>query len=441
MTQFDYLAHSPRPSGSEIAEHDRTISDILAGSLRIKAAANSYIRRPENMTATQWNTYLRGAAFHNTAVATLATWLGLCERKSHTIELNGMELPFKLDHLNLGVEQMITFALTNVLSYGRCAFFVDPAGHICSYGPGDVVDFECEDGNLTMVQLLDKDMKVKLFLEDGVAKYVWSKDDVDGAIGELIVAGKTISYLPIVFINAFDLSPYRSIGPLYPIAELSLVNFDLALENAHALRFTGSPQIVLTGVSTEAETPKSIGPSTIWSLSSENARATMLSYSGEGIKDRENQMLRNDMSMSALGAAIVLNRGQSANVVAKTAEMKSRESSADLVQIIRNVSTGLEMVARFYAEQQGVKDLNKIKIQLNEDLIDLSLDANMVTALANLHVQGALSFTTLNECLRRGEVIPATATADRELDLVKEDQSYITTNFMDRDNGQPNPAE
>lgn len=435
MTQFDYLAHSPRPTATEIAEHDRTISDILAGSLRIKSAANSYIRRPENMTSTQWNTYLRGAAFHNTAVATLATWLGLCERKPHTIELDGMSLPFKLDHLNLGAEQMITFALTNVLSYGRCAFLVDPAGHICAYGPSDVVDYDCTDGNLTMVTLKDNGMTVKLFLEDGVAKFMWRKGDVDGAVLDLINNGKTLSYLPFVFVNSFDLSPERSVGPLYPIAELSLINWDLALEQAHALRFCGSPQIVLTGVSTEAEVPKSIGPSSIWALSNENASAQMLSYNGEGIKDREAMMLRNDMSMSALGAAIVLNKGQSANVVAKTAEMKSRESSADLVQIIRNISDGLTMVARFYAEQHG-KDLNKVYIQLNEDLIDLSLDANMVTALANLHVQGALSFETLNECLRRGEVIPATATADKELELVKSDGSYISTTLAERQDEQ-----
>ena len=94
------------------------------------------------------------------------------------------------------------------------------------------------------------------------------------------------------------------------------------------------------------------------------------------------------------------------------------------------------MVARFYAEQHG-RDLNKVYIQLNEDLIDLSLDANMVTALANLHVQGALSFDTLNECLRRGEVIPATATADKELELVKMDASYISTTLAERPNEQP----
>jgi Domain of unknown function (DUF4055) len=437
MTAFDFLSHSPRPTGSEILEHDQTISDILAGSLRIKSSANSYIRKPEGMTAAAFNTYLRGAAFHNTAAATLATWLGLCERKPHSIELNGLDLPFKIDHHVLGVDQLITYALTNVLSYGRVAFYVDPAGSIWAYGPQDVVEIEFDNGNLSKATFQDSNgMLMTLFLEDGVAKYVWTKDDVEGAVGELVLEGKQISYLPVVFINAFDLSPHRSVGPLFQIAQLSLVNWDLALEQAHALRFCGSPQIILTGINNEAETPKSIGPSSIWALSNENAKAQMLSYTGEGIKDREALMLRNDMMMSSLGAQVVLNKGQSANVVAKTAEMKSRESAADLVQIIRNVSDGLTMVARFYAEQHGA-DVNKIRIQLNEDLIDLSLDANMVTALANLHVQGALSFQTLNECLRRGEVIPATATAERERELVDTDESYISTNRLESDHGKP----
>lgn len=107
-----------------------------------------------------------------------------------------------------------------------------------------------------------------------------------------------------------------------------------------------------SGLRPEDEVPTSLGPSTVWRFNSPDASATMLTYSGDGIKDREAAMARIESDHSwcpdhAEPFECPYRRPLAGN--------ESRESASDLVQIVRNVSDGL-ILLRYYAEN-AVEDL------------------------------------------------------------------------------------
>ena len=154
--------------------------------------------------------------------------------------------------------------------------------------------------------------------------------EVRGVYKALIVEGKPIDYLPIIFINAADLQVERSLSPLYEIASLSTKAWDFGLQQSHALWYCANPQPVVFGVSTEKEIPSSMGPSTVWTFSNPDASAQLLTYQGDGIKDRAAEIARIEQQMSALGANVLLSKN-AAHTVSRTVELNSRASASDLV--------------------------------------------------------------------------------------------------------------
>lgn len=427
MLTQEYIFNSTRPTPSEITEHDALIRDVLAGAVRMKNNATQYVRKPDGMDSARWAQYLRGAHFSNIALATLHTWLGLADRKPHQIETDGLTIPFRLGHLVLDEQHLVAHCILNVFSLGRIAYFADPANGIVSYGPTDEVEIVYNDGKLTKVVFQeDENKRLDLALIDGIAQFQWADNEGVGQGYEpLVVSGKHIEYLPVCFINATDLDHRRSLSPLFEIACLSVKAWDLALSQAHALWYTANPQPVVFGVSSEAEIPKAMGPSTVWTFSNPDAKAQLLTYQGDGIKDRASEILRIDMQMAALGANVVLSKGNSAHTVAKTAELRSRESASDLVMCLRNVSDGLTLILRHWAELNGKKDLNKVFVKANCDLVDQTMAADMIRALNEARRDGLLSFTTMINILKAGEILPANLDPEDERERVNSDDTTI----------------
>lgn len=423
----EYIFNSTRPTPSEMTEHDALIRDVLAGAVRMKNNASQYVRKPDGMNATQWAQYLKGAHFSNVALATLHTWLGLADRKPHQIEADGLTVPFKLGHLILDEQHLVAHAIQNVFSLGRVAYFADPGNGIVSYGPSDEVEIVYNDGKLTKVVFQEGENKrLDLALIDGIAQYqVANNEGVGDGYRALIVLGKPIDYLPVVFINATDLDHCRSLSPLFEIACLSIKAWDLALSQAHALWYCANPQPVVFGVAGETEIPKAMGPSSVWTFSNPDAKAELLTYQGDGIKDRASEMLRIDMAMAAHGANVVLSKGNSAHTVAKTAELRSRESAADLVMVLQNLGDGLSILLRYWAEMNGKKDLNKIFVKCNCDLVDQTMGADMIRALNEARRDGLLSFKTMIEILKAGEILPANLDPEDERDRVNTDETVV----------------
>ena len=426
MLTQEYIFSSTRPTPSEITEHDSLIRDVLAGAVRMKNNATQYVRKPDGMDNARWAQYLRGAHFSNIALATLHTWLGLADRKPHQIETDGLTIPFRLGHLMLDEQHLVAHAIANVFSLGRVAYFADPANGIVSYGPSDEVEIVYDSGKLTKVVFQEEDDKrLDLAMVDDIAQYQWSNNEgVGDGYRALLVNGKPLDYLPVVFINAMDLDRHRSLSPLFEIACLSIKAWDLALSQAHALWYTANPQPCVFGVSNETEIPKSMGPATVWTFSNPDAKAQLLTYQGDGLTDRAKEMLRLDMQMAALGANVVLSKGNSAHTVAKTAELRSRESAADLVFVLENISDGLTIILRHWAELNG-KSPNKVFVKCNCDLVDQTMGADMIRALNEARRDGLLSFTTMINILKAGEILPANLDPEDERERVNSDDTTI----------------
>lgn len=226
----EYIWNSARPSVNEIENHDVMIRDVLAGHERMVNKAVLYCRKPEGMNSAKWKEYLKGAHFTNYALQTVQTWTGAALRKPPQIGTDGMSVRFKLDYHDLDADHLIQHAVWNVLAFGRAAYFVDPEGYIVSYDPSSEIEVKCERGALVKVVLQEDDERLTLHLDEGLAYASWS--DNEGTTRQtlpLVAHGRHLTYLPIVFINATDLSDKRALSPLYEIAKLSIQQYDLAL--------------------------------------------------------------------------------------------------------------------------------------------------------------------------------------------------------------------
>lgn len=420
----EYIYNNVRPSKQEISLHDEIIRDTLAGDERMRLRASQYVRRPDMMKAQDWTRYLKGATFVNVPAHSLRTWLGACNRKQHVIECP-VPVDFRLGHMRLDANALAKHALASVLSMGRVVYVVDPMGFIVQYQPHDEVEIKVDAGMIIRATFQeDDDLRICYHMQDGVARFQYM--DNAGTIsqeGDLIVSGKTIGHLPIVCLNAFDCSTDRALSPLVDICKLAVNYWDLSLCQASALWWTGNPQPYAVGIQNEKEVPVAIGPQHVLAFTSENAKFGFATYSGSGISDRRDELRRLEANMSAMGAFLMLSRTD-AYTVAKTREMTNRGSTADLVEIIRNVDSGLEILLRHLVEFKG-GDVNAVKVNLNKDLLDATAESNMVRALNESYNLGLLSFSTWHQIMKGMEIVPESVNTDDEKERVNEDVTLV----------------
>jgi len=442
-----YLLNTSRPGSQEMNAHDELIRDAICGDERMRWKATQYVRRPEGLTSTQWNSYLRGAPYINFPMQTLQTWAGAINRKQHTVDCP-VPVRFKINGAVHDEQLLIKYALQQVLSMGRITFYADPEGYVVAYGSGDEVEMKCEGGKLVRAIFQEEtDLRLELHLDaDGWAcyRYLDNENEVTRSGDYLIVEGKTITWLPIVTINAWDLAVERSLSPLYDICRLSTHHWDLSLSQSHALWYCGNPQPVVFGITSIEEVPKGMGPSTIWSFANPQARAEILTYSGPGISDRREEIRRVEQNLMAMGAQIMLSRSN-AHTVARTQEMITRQSTSDLVEVVKNVGDGLTMLLRHLTEFKG-KDLNAVKVTLNTDILDAMIESNMVRALNDAYGQGLLSFNTWHLLMQRGEIIPESVDAEDEKERIATDPTLVRgqpakDSILDGGDGLPNSDE
>lgn len=411
----------------EMKQSWQTCRDCVAGEARIKAAAETYLPRPEGMGLPAYRNWLKRTSYLNTMRSTIDAIIGRIYRKEEIVSFPDERLPF-LCH---GEEQSwawgAQFITREVLTVGRVFAIVLPEGksqfqpgRILLYLAEEVDDWREDRGRLVMVRVHDACCRENEAIEyrlDESGLFEAATVNTEGetiAVAVPSIGGRRLDYLPGTFIGASDLSPCPQQPPLLDLANRSIAFYVLAAEYRQALYYTASPQPVATGFAKD-ELPKTIGPNTIISSRNPAARFSFATFSGDGLAEMRAALTELKAEMAGLGASMLLPKSAS-NVAARTVELRQREDTSVAVSVVSTVEAGINRLMRFILDWEGSKA--DASIRINRDLIEAQIDPNLMRALREAFLAEMISWETWIECLKSGEIIPASRSADDERNLI-----------------------
>lgn len=429
------------------------VRDCLEGEDNIKWAGQRYLPKPSGMTPTNYEAYKMRASFFPVAERTLRGLTGLIFRNDASARL-----PAKMEPMldDLTTDGYSFYVLTQeiadeVLSIGRFGMLVDFARdaavndlpHFCTYKAEDILNWEQEYKNgrkiLTRVVIIDDidnqgvddaQRMLELILIDGVytvkewvieasaetnsnnkAKSTWVLKDEWAPT----VNGKTLDYIPFVFISPYDLKPDVEKPPFLDMCNLNVDHYQNSADYEHALYMTAQPTPWISGNLDEAKKPKSIGAGTIWYLP-EGSQVGMLEFTGAGLSAQRQAMLDKEDRIAALGARLIKDIGKAAET-AETTRLRGRAEMSLLSSACTMIEAALQKLFEIAADWTG-SNADEVEIKVNKDFIETRLDAQSLTALVKTWQSGGISFETLHENLQKGEIMPPDRTVEEEKKLI-----------------------
>jgi len=452
----------------------RKVRDCIEGEDAVKDAGKLYLPQPGGQSTDQYNGYKERAAFYGVAERTLRGLSGMVFRNDPTLELPERLEPMReaLTTEGYSFDTLIAEVVREVLSTGRYGILPDFAPeadanavpYFATYFADDIADWETQLHGakvvLTKVLLRERAFEQgteeneeryrELCLDDGVyTQRVWqavvekSKDDGTGSrrfalIEETVpsVGGKTLDYIPFVFINPYDLRPEIEKPPFLDLCNVNLSHYRNSADYEHALYMTAQPTPWCSGAFNEKNTPSSIGPHSLWVLP-EGGSAGMLEFTGAGIKAQRDAMSDKEDRMAALGARMIV-EGRSRNEAAETARMRGRGEMSLLVSVVKSVNEAFERLFRRAADWVS-SDPDEVVITLNRDFVETRMEAKELDSIVKAWQSGAVSRMTLHENLQRGEIVPPSRSVEDEMAMIDEEAFDVsvpeTDSIHDDDDG------
>ena len=236
-----------------------------------------------------------------------------------------------------------------------------------------------------------------------------------------LLRGAPMDFIPWVFISADGDAVSCSKPPLLDLVEVNISHYTLDADYRHGLHFTALPTPVITGY-TSSDGEICIGSETAIVVSSPDAKAYMLEFSGQGLGAIEKALEERKQSMAALGAQMIMAPKKAAEAADTVRITKSGEVSL-LESLVSRIEEGLENALAFWARWEKLPDTG-IEVKLSRNFIDAHLTAQEITALVAAWQQGAFPHSVLTLNLQKGGVIPADADLE---DLQKEIEEEANT--------------
>lgn len=246
------------------------------------------------------------------------------------------------------------------------------------------------------------------------AVYGITKTDEGKEIEELLyskpiqVNGKPVDYIPFVMLPFNE--PVKPI--LYDIALNNISHYQISADYQNGAHLTSRPTLCFTGHAPELdkegnEVPIYVGTDIVWQLPEPEAKAYVVSFSGEGISHLEQALNRVEGHIITLASHVIA-------AEKKTAENKDALSihrqgeDAKLATYLRYFSLRFTAAMKIIAQWLGCNDaeVEDVLIELPSDFSTMTFDANAVNSIANIFSQGKLPLNCLYYLLQQGGYLP-----------------------------------
>lgn len=436
--------------------------NFFDGEKAVKEAGTRYLPRPEQSTKTEYNSYVMRAFFFPAIERTVAGLAGAIDRKAPTFTLSRRTayLEWDADGEKSSLRQFSKACLDQCFIKGRYGILVerpenggDP--YLALYHAEDIINWvETADG-LQMVVLRETyyeqssaDMFAQtkktryrvLLLEDG--KYVQHlyTSGMAGADGNIAYnkveeiiptrAGQSLDFIPFVFGNVRSITSRIDKPPLLDLVRKNAEHYRVSADYANALYFTGNPILWVRGVKRpsasrptspgEAQEPQfklTLGSSRAVYLPNADSEIGLTECSGHGVSPNHDKAEDVKKEMAVLGARL-LEQQRSGVETAETAQIRQSAETSTLSSIVLSTSStvrkALEMADIWLG---GTGD--DIEFELNTDFIDVTINPQLVSTLADLVSKEYISWDTFIYNLMNGELLPPGRTPEMERDLIE----------------------
>lgn len=440
----------------------RLIRDCLEGELTIKEKGTLYLPYPstskpecEKNEDNRYKAYKDRAVFLNVTRRTLYELMAQVFIKPPVVNSAENDLiKYMIENATgngVSLNQCAKQSLNYALAYAYGGVFVDfpetqgavsladfeKGGYrptITPYSPFDIKNFRVEDvgaeERLTLVVLGEnyfeydadgfevkerKQLRV-LRLENGVYKqviYRSSTDDTLLSVGDFkeyktIVPtdanGKTLDYIPFFFIGMENNNPYPDNPILYDLASLNIAHYRNSADYENTMFIAGQATLFVSGIrgnksvavgSTETPAIK-LGSENAINLENGGTAGLLQAKADSGLAE---SMEKKEKQMSAFGAKFL-----DSDNVAKTAyqvKVENPSQGSILANCADNVSDAYTKALKVAHRLCGLDD-NNVEFELNTDFEYNRVGSDEQNFFINAWKQGAISFTEMRECLKRG---------------------------------------
>jgi len=249
--------------------------------------------------------------------------------------------------------------------------------------------------------------------EDQVGRTEWISVDEEPVVPTRM--GKSLSFIPFLFLGTGSASARTTKPPLLDLAEVNLSHYRTMADLEHGRHFTALPTPWFSGLVDDGAGPIVLGSGQALQLQ-ENGSAGMLEFSGSGLAALVTAEQDKRRIMAQLGTKLLEDHTGSAETATAVA-MRSSTEHATLRTIAHAVEFGLETALRWHAWWVGTEaDLDDVdvSVSLNKDFFAVRMSAAEIPSWVSALQAGAVSHDTFYAALVRGGIARPGVTAEQE---------------------------
>jgi len=437
------------PQYKEYAPLWERCEDAAEGESDIHEAGVKYLPKLAGELPEDYEKRKNRTSFFNATWRTIAALRGMLLRKPPTVETPAAIEPY-LDDVDMAGTSLYAFAqdvIEDCLITGRIGVLVDhpPAPDtgmtvaqaeaygmrpkLCAYDADEIINWKMSRINnamqLSLVVLEEsaplqgdefahecEDRYRVLDLIDGVYRqrvFRINERGDDELIEEFhpMMNGKTMGFIPFVFIGADESGADCEVPPLMDLVDMNLKHYAVSADYEHACHYSGLPTLFVTGHCPNDTDPAIyIGGPSANCLPDPQAKAYFVETQGDFPALRTN-LEDKKAQMAVLGARML--EGQHKGV--ESAETVARRTSGEqslLSAMAMTISGGIERCLEIMAMWSNAP--GTVRFELNRDFTPVGMTFQDLSARVAAWQSGAISHQELYAQLVQGEVIAQDAT-------------------------------
>lgn len=475
MAEAKRGVRATHPEYDRMAPKWKRARDVVSGRDAIEAAGVAYLPRLTDQTSDSYKGYLRRASFYNASWRTVMGLTGMLFRKPMIVECPEGVRPL-LEDVTLTGQPMHLFAndvAMELLTVDRVAVLVDfPAQEPLPTAGGEVTKGQAEEAGLrpslslyrtealinwrharirnrhvlSMAVMTEQHREpVDEFSEAVTTRYrvldlnpangfyrqrVFriNDRDMDEQVGGDVyplLNGQPMTFIPLHVFGANGVNTCPEDPSLIDLFDLNLDHYRVSADYERGCHLTAIPTPWIAGWSPEIDAdgkPKQvlyIGSESAWVFPNPQAKADMLEFSGAGLNELRENMASKESRMAILGARMLEEQKRDAEAADTAAIHRTGEGSI-LASIATSISLSLTAALVTFCDWAGSPD-EKAKVNINRDFMPAGMDPATMQALLSAWQAGAISYTTLFNRLKNGEVIDEDRTEEDEKGAIEEE--------------------
>jgi len=252
--------------------------------------------------------------------------------------------------------------------------------------------------------------------------------------------GKPLPLLPFIFHGPRHSRPAVDKLPLSDVIFLNLDHYRLNADFKHGVHYTALPTAWVSGFPNEASLR--IGSSTAWHTETTGATAGFLEFTGHGLNTFEKALDRDERQMAVLGSRLLAEE-KKVGETAEAMELRQTGENSILANLATSVSESVTQMLRWVHWWNSSEDTpdqvtdQQVLFELNTDYNPKGMTALELSAVVKSWQAGAISLDTMQELLRKGEILPDGRTNEEEQRLLQQTRPPVPMKALSTSHSSP----